>query len=318
MLKKFMMSLATLLACTTSAFAALPAQMPDQFTVTEHFLSWTSTFDIESSHFKLGKVHRKLLSLKLEYDFYDNDEMLQAKARMRWLSWGATFDITDGLDVPMGRVEQRIFTFFPTFDIISPAEQKQATVKLNFWSTKYTLRDPVTEREMATISRPFFSFFYDCWTVNILDHHLMAEKNINPALFILIAAFQTDRDNWRRQQQVQDELDRQNKKKNGYYAGSIVTADSQSDESIELLKQQLAAFQGNFEDVEVTHTDIEKVDSLVQNFPFNEESLAELSENERIVEGMNQLVPLLNDDQLSHSEKGALFYLMHSKIQEMK
>ncbi len=317
MLKKMMMSLVTLLTCATSAFAALPAQMPDQFTVTERFFSLTSTFDIESSHFKLGKVHRKLLSLKLEYDFYDNDEMLQAKARMRWLSWGATFDITDGLDVPMGRVEQRIFTFFPTFDIISPVEQKQATAKLNFWGTKYTLRDPVTEREMATISRPFFSFFYDCWTVDILDHYLMAEKNINPAMFILIAAFQTDRDNWRRQQQVQDEIERQNKKNRGY-AGSLVTADSQADESMELLQQQLASLQGNFEDVEVTHADLEKVDHLVQNFPFNEESLAELSDNERMIEGMNQLVPLLSDDQLSHSEKGALFYLMHSKIQEMK
>lgn len=314
MMKKFLISLVTLLACTTNAFAALPAQMPDQFKITERFFSLTSTFDVESAEFKLGKVHRKFLSLNLEYDFYDNDEQLQAKARMRWIAWGPIFDITDGLDVPMGRVEQRIFTFFPTFDIISPAEQKQATAKLNFWGTKYTLKDPVTECEMATISRPFFHFFCDYWTVDILHQEILAQKDINPALFILIAAFQTDRDNWRRQQQIDD----YNKNKNKYYTGNIAYADNESDESVVLLQQQLASFQENFENVQPTEADFEAVDAIVQDFSFDEEGLAALSDSQRSVVGMNQLMPLLSGEQLSATEKSALFHLMNAKIHEIK
>ena len=164
--------------------------------MTQRWLSWTTTFDIETDQMKLGTVHRKFFSLSpVRYDFYDYAENLQAYATMRWFSWGATFDVADAKDQPIGTVEQRIFTFFPTFDIISPQGHILATAKMNFWGTTYSIKDPVSQEEMATLWRPFLRL-KDNWLVTLTNPELYAQRQIDPRLFILVMAFQTDREAW--------------------------------------------------------------------------------------------------------------------------
>src|ERR1700722_8170383 len=87
-----------------------------EFYCDQHWLSWTSAFDIQTKEFKLGTVYRKF-SLFLEYDFYNVYEVLQAKAKARIFSFGATFDLEDSEGHLIGIVNEKIFTFFPTFEI---------------------------------------------------------------------------------------------------------------------------------------------------------------------------------------------------------
>lgn len=196
LIKKMVIALAFLGSFDCYAFTNL--EMPEQFIITQKLLSWTSTFDIESKQFKLGKVQRRFFSLSIQYDFYDCFEQLRSTGRLRWLSWGNVFDVTDAQERLIGTVEERVLNFFPTFDIISPFGEKLATATINFWGTQYILKDPVTEQEMATLSRPFLSFQPN-WTIDVINPELFALKNIPPELFILIAVFQTDREYWNSQ-----------------------------------------------------------------------------------------------------------------------
>ncbi len=67
--------------------------LPDEFTVTQRWLSLTLTFDIESNLDYIGSVQRKFLSLRTEYNFYDAQHALQAKAKARLISFGYVFDV---------------------------------------------------------------------------------------------------------------------------------------------------------------------------------------------------------------------------------
>lgn len=167
--------------------------LPDEFTVTQRWLSLTLTFDIESNLDYIGSVQRKFLSLRTEYNFYDAQHALQAKAKARLISFGYVFDVVDALEQPLGRVEEYIFTLFPKFDIISNENQTLAVAEQNLWGTKFTLKDPVTQEELAQMTRPFIRF-KDNWTVTITNPSLFKSKNIDPRLFITVMAFQTDAD----------------------------------------------------------------------------------------------------------------------------
>ena len=170
-----------------------PLQLPMEFTVSQRWLSWSSDFDIDTPDYKLGYVHCKVLSLLTQYDFYDNNDVLKAKGVMRWFSWGATFDVSDAQDALIGRVEERVLNFLPTFEIISPANNILAVAKLNVLGTTYTFTDPVSQREIATLQRSFWAL-KDDWTMKITDPELFATKQIDPRLFILVAVFQSDSD----------------------------------------------------------------------------------------------------------------------------
>ena len=142
----------------------------------QHWLSFTTTFDIETDQLKLGTVHRKFLTLSpVRYDFYDYASNLQAIATMRWLSWGATFDVTDASGAPIGGVDQRLFTFFPHFEILSPVGHVLAIAKMNFWGTTYSISDPVTQEQIATLSRSF-SRLKDNWTVTLTNPRLFSAE----------------------------------------------------------------------------------------------------------------------------------------------
>lgn len=167
--------------------------LPDEFFIVQRFVSLTLALDIKSKDFKMGTVYRKFWSFSTRYDFYDSFDLLQAKAKSQSFSWLHIFDVTDANDQPIGKVEQRFNPLFPTFDLLSASQEKLATAKMNFWGTRYTLKDPVTKGIIATISRSFLRL-RDYWTVNITDQELFQSKNIDHRLFITVAAFQTDMD----------------------------------------------------------------------------------------------------------------------------
>src|SRR5260221_7372105 len=124
MMKKAYLMLCSFICMASSLHATASPRfegtLPAEFSVKERAFSWISTFDLETKQFKLGYVQRKLLSLQLEYDFYDFNDELHAKAKKRFFSWGAAFDVVDAHDAPIGQIEQRLFSFFPSFCITSP------------------------------------------------------------------------------------------------------------------------------------------------------------------------------------------------------
>lgn len=261
-----------------TCFPLFSFSVPSEFYVTQNWISLTSTFDISTKETKLGIVDRKFWSLRAEYCFYDNENKLQARARRRWISFGAVFDVYDNQDQIIGLVNERIISIFPTFDITTPSGEVLATAKMNFWGTTYTVWDPITQKEMATLSRPYFRL-KDNWTVNITDPELFSSKLIDPRLFITVMAFQTDCDSW----------------KNRTIAARI---DAQ--------KSDLASFNTSYQNTfsrefELTDEDFEAVIQLV------EAQVGNAQNEERYFEA---IYSLLNQDNLSYSQKEALSELL--------
>lgn len=177
-------------------------EVPNQFFVTERWLSWTTSFDIETLQLRLGTVHRSILSLTTQYDFYDSDGKFQASARARFWALGTIFDVTDAEGRLIGNVREHLFDFFPTFDLLSLKGEVLAVAKQNLWETTYYVNDPVTSQEIAQLSRSFFRL-KDNWSVTVTNPDLFQKKQIDPRFFIIVMAFQTDRDYWSRQKQEQ-------------------------------------------------------------------------------------------------------------------
>ncbi|NGX53312.1 MAG: hypothetical protein K1000chlam4_00021 [Chlamydiae bacterium] len=252
--------------------------LPDEFYVRQRWLSWTLTMDIESKDMKFGTVHRKFWSLRREYEFYDTDEVIQAVAKMRWFSFGAVFDVADSEGIPLGKIDEYLLTFFPKFDIVSPDDEVLSIAKLNFWGTKYTLRDPVTKEEMAILSRRFIRIV-DNWTVRITDPELFASKNIDPRLFITVMALQTDRDEWSGE-------------------AAVIVLDCEKTQP-EFLASSL----------QPTEEDFETIVGLVET---------EVGECEDATKYLEKLSSLEEDDALTLGQRKALYYLRHDHVSREK
>lgn len=283
-------------------------QIPEEFFVKERWLSWSSSFDVETAIQKLGVVHRRIFSLMYQYDFYDASEKLQATAKTRF-TLGRVFDVTDSNENLIGSVHQTYFTFFPTFQIISPDYEIKANAELNFWGTKYILLDPVTDQEIARLTRPFFKFFTDKWTVTITNPELFAQKNIDPRLFVLVMVFQTDRDNWSRSTSKM-------KMKRDYFG---------QDELIKLLKAELEIICQSVEKIKPLTEDIVFIENYVEEY-FKDLKFIQFEkanhdrkwmEQERIFTGIRLLIPLLSEETLTTTQKSALIYMIEEQLNQI-
>lgn len=171
--------------------------LPDEFYVTERWVSFTRGFDIETPQFRLGTVFRKFWSLLPCYEFCEKEEKAIACAKMRFLTFGAVFDVVDcATEKLIGTVEEEVFTWYPTFRIYSATGEKLAVAEMNFWGTTYELMDPFSKTVFATLKRSFFRL-KDDWKATITDRKLFDSKKIDPLLFITLMAFQTDADHWK-------------------------------------------------------------------------------------------------------------------------
>ncbi|WP_454786076.1 hypothetical protein [Legionella sp. WA2024007413] len=179
-----------------TSFAQINTEIPDEMFIKEHWISLTTSYDIETKTRKLGTLYRKFFSLLLTYEFFDPFDNKLAYARSRFLSLTAHFDVYDNYENFIGAADERLFAFFPTFDVYGPdGYTKLAKASMNFWGTTFTIYDPVTDRQMATLYRPFFRLKND-WTFNITDRALFNQKNIDSRVLMTVIAFQGDREYW--------------------------------------------------------------------------------------------------------------------------
>ena len=195
--------LVTFLSCLiyiNSSFALSNNDIPDEFSVTEHWISLTTSYDIETPTRKIGTLYRKFFSFLLTYEFFDPFDNKLAIARSRFFSFTAHFDVYDPNENLLGMAEEKTFTFFPTFDIYaSDASTKLAKAKMNFWGTTFTIYDPVSNQEMAVMHRSFLRLKND-WDIRITNRSLFMQKNIDPRVLMTVIAFQGDRENWKAQE----------------------------------------------------------------------------------------------------------------------
>lgn len=281
-----------------------PFEMPLQFFVKQHWFSWTNTFDIESKDQKFGVVHRKLFSWTPEYHFHDLEEQVQAKAKMSFFSLGASFDITDGFDKPLGKVTERILTFFSTFDLYRPDGCHVAKAKLNFWGTKYTVLDPQTDEVIAYLWKRFFRF-KDDWTVDIVKPELLAHHNIDPRMFVLVMAFQTDRDYWKK---LKNEMDR--------VLGSPASALA-IHKDLEKHRLVLESYRENLSDIPPSDDEIVALEAIINEHLAsvrNEEILTEDARLEVLERSLTILLPLLESNDLTSGQKSALFIMIENEL----
>ena len=224
---------------------------------------------------------------------------------MRWFSWGPIFDVTDADEQPLGRVEERFSWFFPTFEIISAANIIQAQATLNFLGTTYTISDPLSKLTIATMHRNFIRL-KDDWKVKIIDRELYEQKNIDPRLFIVVMAFQSDMD------------DIKSESKSNYQAKSMkkITEHGDGQDRMNALRAQLEYYRDLSMATVPTEEDFESVDRMV-TWKMNEENSFSTGEESKITyleRGFAALIPIFEENELSPDQKAALFVMLEKVL----
>jgi uncharacterized protein YxjI len=163
---------------------------------------------------------KRFFSLTSAFDLEDTQHQLLAKASARFFSWGTAADVSDAEGIKIGWIEEEVFRIIPwaEYRVFNSANQMVAIAKMNFFGTEFELYPPDNRNWIyATISRPFFRCCRDEWTVTIKDRPAFEEGLIDPRLLVILAIYQSDKDNRARYQQaVIDQLAQDNEGRGAY------------------------------------------------------------------------------------------------------
>lgn len=300
MLQKIRFTLCSFICFLGSLVA--DGDLPSEFYVKQRANGWLTTFDIETKQFKLGSVQRKLFSWTTEYDFYDYNGVLQAKAKMRFLSENVVFDVVDANDVPIGTIEEKLHSFLPHFDIFSPAGERLGSAKMNFWGTKYAITSPLFSESIATLSRPFFRRDNKVdWTINIHKIDAFEQKQIDPRLFVVVMAFQTDREYWK-------SLSRSLQARGSFaVSGQKSKAKAKAKEKMKKVRRYLAKKHKSLVGISCSPQHFYAVEKLAES------ELGELNEKTFFKDSM-RIAKLLDSNKLSEEEKKALYLMLKERF----
>ncbi len=191
--------------------SATMSRLPGQFQVRERFLSLTSTFDVNTEQGEPFITARKrFFSLTSTFDLEDRFQTPLATASSRFFVWGTVADVVDPSGRKIGWIEEELFRILPwaEYRVFNHQNQLVAIAKMNFWGTEFEIYHPDDERFVfATIGRSFFRCFRDDWTVQINNFEVFEEGIIDPRLLVILAIYQTDKDNRdRMRREVLDQL----------------------------------------------------------------------------------------------------------------
>ena len=307
-MKRIVISLLFLFLSVNAISAPSSSTLPDEVSVREHWISLTKSYDIETRTQKLGTLYRRFFSFLLTYDFYDPMDVRTATAKARFFSFGAHLDIYDQNDNFIGGVEEKIFTFFPTFELLAyDSSTKLARAEMNFWGTKFYIYDPATNQEMAIMSRPFFRVKND-WTIHVTNRALLNQKNIDSRVLMTVLAVQGEIEDWKK-----DHRDDSRMK-----AGSINSQPTQSNE-YKALSQKITTINMNEGLDKLEKPSQENLEVLANELDekFNAEyQLTEDQSNQERVEAFTSYCLSLVDSQnLSDTKKKAILTLLSLRLQ---
>lgn len=173
-------------------------RLPDEFQVVERFFSLSSTFDMNTEVGPFAVARKRFFSLTTCFDLEDMNERPLATATSRFFAWGTVADVVDPLGNKLGWIEEEIFRIIPwsEYKVFNSINQLVAIARMNFLGTEFELYHPDNAADIyAVISRPFFRCFRDDWTVQIKNYPIFEQGIIDPRLLIVLAIYQTDKDN---------------------------------------------------------------------------------------------------------------------------
>jgi uncharacterized protein YxjI len=189
-----------LLLALLLGMSSLPAltRLPEEFTVVERFISWTNTFDINTDLGTFALARKSFFSLTPTFTLEDDQGRPLASAKAHFFSWGTVADVTGPEGEIIGRIEEEVWRILPwaEYQLFDAEDHLVAIARMNFWGTHFNLFPPEDPDHIyATIERPFLRAFRDYWTVQVRDYAVFETGKIDPRLLIMIAVYQTDKDN---------------------------------------------------------------------------------------------------------------------------
>lgn len=315
--KNILLSLFLCISANFAVAAEIPNRIPDELSIKEHWLSLTTSYDIETRTQKLGTLYRKFFSFMLTYDFYDPFDNKIAYARSKFFSFTAHFDVYDNNENYLGAADERLFAFFPTFDIYDrDGYTKLATASMNFWGTTFYIYDPVTNKEMAHMSRSFFRLKND-WTFKVSNRALFDQKGIDPRVLLTVIAFQGDREYWENQNK-----DKDNSLKGLRKANDVAPAADVSREQVQTLLNKIALVnkqvdfgtyqQPNEQAVAAVANELEQGYQATQSV----DSSMQTSE-ERLNAFTDYCLNLVQANTLTDEKKNTILFLLKTRLQEV-
>lgn len=299
---KKLIALAFFLQPFNSSVSASEAALPAVLTVEERLLSLTTVFDLHAEGETLGCVHRKFFCLTPEYHFIDKDGNKAAIAKMRLWRLGAIFDITNMHSEILGRVEEEFSWFFPTFTVISRDKREIAKGKLNFWGTKYIIRDAEDDHTVAEMAKPFFQF-KNKWQISIKDKSFFINEKIHPDAILTIAAFQVDMEYW---SAINKALGFRAKK---HYSLPYLVSEPQ--EVIDALQVELQEYKGLLDEYVPQRSDFLAVESIPLSHRLKREKETEAQDFYR---QMSTMIELLSAESLTNGQKAALYQMIERRL----
>jgi len=307
-MKKITCTFLFFISCFTNAYALSVDELPNDMLLTQHWISYTTSFDIETKTRKIGSLYRRLFSIPLKYDFYDDKNNLLTTARLRFFSITAHLDVFDANKSPLGAVKEKIFTFLPCFTIYAPDGEKLAHAEFNFWGTQVTVSDARTDTPIAIMSRPFFRIKND-WAIKLKHKVLLTERNIDPSLLLTVLAFQSDREYWEQQEQNNN-----NNSNPRNYAAQQHEVKSTHKEKITAISHQ---YEGELHDVELLQQpELEALTlSLEQAYQAQvNPALSSSSAHARVDAFVTFCLDLIHSENTTNSTKKAMLYLLEQRF----
>lgn len=312
-MKKIIATLFSLFIFINSNIAYSDNEVPNEFNITEHWISLTTSFDIETKTHKLGTLYRKFFSFLLTYEFFDPFDNKMATARAKFFSFTAHFDVYDRNERLLGFAEEKIFTFFPTFDIYgSDASTKLARAAMNFWGTTFTIYDPASDQEMARMHRSFFRLKND-WNIKITNRALFERKNIDFRLLMTVLAFQGDRENW--------EKDQDNSfNKIRAVSGSADAASEVTDDELNGFKEKLVAVSKQAGLANVQKPDQHTLEQIAIELESNYNTMQASDESaqtsqEKLGSFINYCLNLIESKDMPDTKKKAILFLLKMRLE---
>ncbi len=171
-------------------------KLQDEFILNERIISLTTTLDLEDDNGKFGTIKEKLISLARSFTYTGPSNETIATAKQKLFSWGVQIDVFDCARKKIGTIKENIlksmFKTYTTYSIEDASGEIVAISKKVSWlATSFSLKTP-EGKDIAKMKRPVINFFGDKWKMQIENH-----KQVDPRLYIMIAAYKTSADNQR-------------------------------------------------------------------------------------------------------------------------
>ena len=304
-----------------SIFLMSPAHafdLEERMYLAEHYVSYTTSYDVSTDEKKLGTLYRRVLSLNTKYDYYNLQNKLLATAESHFFTFGAHLDVFDDNKVLLGTVEEKIFSWFPSFEIFSPDGVRLASASMNFWGTTFTLYDGRSTRVLAEMSRNFFRV-RNYWTINIKDRERITERQIDPRLLLTVLAVQGDIEYL--EQYRRRESERQERPYNPY-PGPQASARrlTATQDDVKNMRNKYSDFLKKEKELnDALLPDAKRLDSLAQQLDkdFQQQYAGmELSSNERIERFVDYCIDIAEASGTTPDTQKAILHLLNKRFSE--